>query len=83
MNFSKNCSGPAEEQNNLVPCKCDFLFISEPKYDPNIYGRHLCGSGDPEMVYISHTRSILIKYSYTINTTNTFTLDYVSESKCA
>lgn len=75
---------------NLVidsPCRCDYIWISEPPYD-DVSGTPICGvytslpSGGPDSVtYKSHTRTVTLVLLYSESHSNAFTLEYSSESK--
>lgn len=73
MNFTKDCY--AVEPDKAVPCKCDYLHLSEPPYEA--FGKPICGQLN---YYATRTRTLSIKYFYRNNNHNVFELTYVSES---
>jgi hypothetical protein len=72
-NFPQTCT-------NAIPstsaCECDYLLISEPRYDADIYGKRFCGQ---DFVYESKTRSLTLKLFFSKNNSHAFTLEYQSE----
>lgn len=75
MNFTNNCN---TNKNETRQCKCDYLLISEPPYDPNVFGTPICGQKN---MYISRTRSVSIKYLYKNRHSNVLKLNYITQSK--
>lgn len=71
MNFTQNCH-PMDPD---VPCKCDYLHLSEPPYEAS--GKSLCGQFNH---YTTRTRTLSMKYFYRNNNYNVFELTYTSES---
>lgn len=72
-NLSQSCPS-----KNKGDCNCDFLWLSEPPYDKNLYSTKICGK---ETEYRSKTRSLSIQFMYKNNHTNAFYIKYISESK--
>ncbi|XP_063975201.1 uncharacterized protein LOC135161499 isoform X2 [Diachasmimorpha longicaudata] len=59
------------------PCRCDYVWISEPPYD-DISGTSFCGIYTP-IVYRSNTRTVSITFLYSQSHKNAFMLEYIAE----
>lgn len=78
------CSNPTTDAASSSDCQCDHLFLYEPPYDASQMGQQFCAKDTNHLhqVYISQTRSLIIKYFYRTNHTgDVFKLDYISERR--
>lgn len=65
------------------PCRCDYVWLSEPSYD-EVSGSPFCGhfaSPSATPVYRSQTRTLVLALFYSQAHKHAFTLEYSSERK--
>ncbi|XP_015124274.1 uncharacterized protein LOC107046224 isoform X2 [Diachasma alloeum] len=75
MNLPHSCSDIGIAMDS--PCRCDYVWISEPPYD-DISGTSFCGLYTP-IVYRSSTRTVSITFLYSQSHKNAFILEYLAE----
>lgn len=66
------------------PCRCDYLWLSEPPYDDVVSGTPFCGhlpSPSKPPIFRSQTRTLVFALLYSQAHKHAFTLEYSSESK--
>uniref|UniRef100_A0A0C9RJQ6 NETO1_1 protein n=1 Tax=Fopius arisanus TaxID=64838 RepID=A0A0C9RJQ6_9HYME len=75
LNLPNSCNDMGVVMDS--PCRCDYVWISEPPYD-DISGTSFCGLYTP-IVYRSSTRTVSITFLHSQSHKNAFVLEYVAE----
>ncbi|XP_022193710.2 uncharacterized protein LOC111051493 [Nilaparvata lugens] len=83
LSLAAGCSGGVGGGVTDSPCRCDYVWLSEPPYD-DVSGTPFCGTFPPAVsalqpVYRSQTRTLVFTLLFSQNHRHAFTLEYSAE----